>query len=194
MTCSSFYYFIKNIFIVFILWKCYLSDKTGETCLASLSGNDVEGSPVHAGGLIGFLNDPRSPSDNVTRTPLQLEDSVHHLHDPRSPSENVQRTPIVTRKKSIVNVIFQKSFSIFSSNKFIFSFSDDLLFLKRKGNYVKMLRMKSDADATNENEESFEAYTPNLESEVSVNRNEESYSEVFEGLFAILCCLRMIST
>ena len=37
------------------------------------------------------LQDPRSPSENVNRTPMKVERSSF---DPRSPSQNVNRTPL----------------------------------------------------------------------------------------------------
>jgi hypothetical protein len=38
--------------------------------------------------------DPRSPSGNVDRTPVKVDDSVKLLNDPRSPLAEVNRTPI----------------------------------------------------------------------------------------------------
>lgn len=45
--------------------------------------------------------DPRSPSQNVQRTPLRLEETND---DPRSPTQNVIRTPIfVSERSKVVN-------------------------------------------------------------------------------------------
>jgi len=39
--------------------------------------------------------DPRSPSDNIDRTPIPVSVPQQTLADPRSPSDGVVRTPIV---------------------------------------------------------------------------------------------------
>ena len=55
------------------------------------------GTPQRAGKDITQLVDPRSPSTNVDRTPLKVEDpKVKVLNDPRSPLTESNRTPIGT--------------------------------------------------------------------------------------------------
>ena len=41
--------------------------------------------------------DPRSPTQYIDRTPIQLPGAMHQVHDPRSPSEGIERTPIIKR-------------------------------------------------------------------------------------------------
>ena len=38
--------------------------------------------------------DPRSPSDDITRTPIVVEKTPETLLDPRSPTPGIMRTPI----------------------------------------------------------------------------------------------------
>ena len=55
----------------------------------------------------GFF-DPRSPSEGIYRTPLQvIEKSVPALDDPRSPTQGIDRTPIV----KIEDAVKEESFN-----------------------------------------------------------------------------------
>ena len=54
----------------------------------------LAGTPQRRGKDITQLVDPRSPSINVDRTPLKVEDAVKVLNDPRSPLTESNRTPI----------------------------------------------------------------------------------------------------
>jgi len=73
-----------------------------ETINQSTSSSDEAYTPVHKmnqsnkGSVNPHQWDPRSPTEGIVRTPIQLnQETVTILDDPRSPSCGINRTPIV---------------------------------------------------------------------------------------------------
>merc|ERR1711934_13872 len=83
-------------------------------CCESPLPKPVTGSktPVMSKADTSDAYDPRSPSHNVSRTPLKAEEGkVDILSDPRSPLQELNRTPLAHKEnekktKQVIEIIF----------------------------------------------------------------------------------------
>ena len=50
-------------------------------------------------GQEAVINDPRSPSNQIKRTPMRVT-TLQMTEDPRSPSQQIQRTPLHLEKEN----------------------------------------------------------------------------------------------
>lgn len=65
---------------------------------APTQSEDLVHTPINRAALDTLL-DPRSPSYEITRTPIQMEPFVDEVEDPRSPSVGIARTPILPKSE-----------------------------------------------------------------------------------------------
>lgn len=67
-------------------------------------------SPPNPHGKRVLTIDPRSPSMDITRTPIVVEKTpegaLHHPLDPRSPTVGIDRTPLTTLPPSKTGISF----------------------------------------------------------------------------------------